>query len=130
MTAALSSQPPAAMVAALLTLVGGCVFLACLVCTLVLQFHARRLYSALRTAAPEAFNHITTICGFGPGMNNPLRLYRFLESPDHNSDPLIGPPKSVCRTWMRRWRVSMVMFAVVWALIAVVVGILVAANPR
>jgi hypothetical protein len=130
MTAALSNLPAPAMVAALLTLLGGGVFLALLYCTLILQFRARRLFSALRSAAPETFNHLTTICGFGPGMNNPVRLYRFLESPDQDSDPEIGPLKSVCRTWMRRWLRFVVIFGVVWALIAVGAGILLATNPR
>jgi hypothetical protein len=116
--------PVAAMAVVVLTLLGGLVVLVGFLTAIVHNYYAFKMLFALQRVSPEAFQYVTTFCGFGPWASNPVRFFRFLRGSDFDSDSEVGPLKARCRTWTRRALRLLVIFGVNFALDAVALGIL------
>ena len=116
--------PVAAIAVVTLTLLAAIVFVVGFLTTIVHQYHAFKMLSAMQHVSPETFRQVTSVGGVGPWASNPVRFFRFLRGSDLDSDSVVGPLKARCRAWTRRWLVFFAVFVVIFILDAITMAIL------
>src|ERR1043166_4827290 len=116
--------PVAAMAAVALTLLTAIVFVFGFIVTIFYQYHAFKMLLALERVSPETFRYVTSVWGIGPWASNPVRLFRFLQGQDFDSDSSVAPLKLRCRIWLRHWLRIFIVFGVIFGLDAVAVALL------